>query len=144
MSTITCAYPFIFYGETTIISVENITNIQFTPLDSVVSILGTNYTVKPLQTTLYSVSGYDLSYQYIQINLTIYVNVTILPDPTNLVSYQLTKIQTITVPYQTSIVIQAYGVASYQWYPSTYLNNTNTSTVVCTPLANITSFLPSS
>ena len=126
--------PSLNYGETTDIIVYYLLNVNITPNSSVINIVQSGYeyiiTVKPTETTLYYVNGDNGFGQIINLNLTVYVNVTVL-DLNN----------TISTDYNTPIDLNAYGSLSYYWYPSTYLNQTNGSSVTSTPLENITYYI---
>lgn len=119
---------YILYGETTIITIIDLSNITISPTDSVENIVDNNnifiITVKPLLSTLYKVTGYDVFNNFITLSETVYVNITV-------------KNNNVTTKYNNSINLNAYGSSTYNWYPSTYLNNTDTDTVICTPLKDI-------
>lgn len=119
----------IYYGETSIITINNLTNVTVTPSDSLVQIVqeGNSFvaTVQPNESTLYYISGYNAFQDLINLSETVYVKTTVLSN-------------TVNTDYNYSIVLNAYGVTNYSWYPSTYLDTTTGSSVICTPLENIT------
>lgn len=119
----------ILYGETTIITITDLTNITITPISSVENITNNNNVstviVKPLLSTLYIVTGYDLFNNLVRLNITVYVNITV--ENNNVITM-----------YNKNIKLSAFGSSTYNWYPSTYLNRTDTETVICTPLKDIT------
>ena len=116
------------YGDISIIQVLNLTNIIITPNISVINIeiVGniTTITVKPDITTLYYITGYNSFNLFISLNTTIYVKITSLQNK-------------YIIDYNTSLQLNVNGSSTYIWYPSTYLNVTNQSSVICTPLENI-------
>jgi hypothetical protein len=117
----------ILYGETTVIIITDLTNITITPISSVENITNNNiYTiiVKPLLSTLYIVTGYDIFNNLTTLNITVYVNITV--ENNNVITM-----------YNKSIKLSAFGSSTYNWYPSTYLNRTDTETVICKPLKDI-------
>jgi len=117
------------YGETSIITVVDLTNITITPNDTVLEIIseGNNFLiiVQPTQSTLYYISGYNAFQTLVNLSETIYVKTTVMEN-------------ILYTNYNNAINLNAYGVSSYSWYPSDYLNITNGPSVVCTPLKNIT------
>ena len=117
--SLTVSNTSINYGETSIITINGLSNVVITPDISVINIIIsgdiTTITVKPDISTLYYINNI--------LNTTIYVKVT--------------SEKTIISNYNESINLNAYGSVSYIWYPSTYLNVTNLSSVICTPLDNI-------
>jgi hypothetical protein len=121
----------IIYGQTTTITVTGITSVSVTPTDSVINEEFINnqyiFTLQPLESTIYYISGYDSDYNLVIVNETIYVNV--------LVSSQNSNNNT---NYNTPIILNAFGCNTYTWYPDTYLNQNTGSSVICTPLKNIT------
>jgi len=128
--SITVSNTSINYEGTSLINVNDLLNVSITPYDSVVNTeySGTStviYTVKPIISTLYYIVGYNTLNNVINLNTTIYVNVTLLNN-------------IIEIPYNTSQKINVYGSLSYLWSPSLYLDNNNSSSVICTPLENIT------
>jgi len=128
---ITSTNTSIIYGESTTITVTGITSVSITPTNTVINEQFINnqyiFTLKPLQSTIYYISGYDSSDNLITANETIYVTI--------LVSSQNTNNNT---NYNSPINLTAFGCNTYTWYPSIYLNQTTGSTVICTPLKNIT------
>ena len=140
------------YGNTSTIIISDLINITITPSDSVISLEQSNNNsyiaiVKPIISTIYYVSGYNAFQEKLTFNGTVYVKTTVLNLNENssvtsseiLLSYKDVNqsILTVNVDYNYPIVLNAYGVNSYEWFPSTYLNQTNGSSVVCTPLKNI-------
>jgi hypothetical protein len=117
------------YGSTSTITVTDLINVTITPSNSVINTEYTDtsiiYIVKPNISTLYYIIGYNGFNQQINLNTTVYVNVTLLNNILN-------------ITYNNSQEINVYGCVSYSWTPSLYLNNNNTSSVICTPLENIT------
>jgi len=117
------------YGSTSLITVNNLINVTIIPSESVINTDYTSnsiiFTVKPIISTLYYITGYNGLNQQINLNTTIYVNVTLLNN-------------IIEITYNNSQEINVYGCISYSWTPSLYLSNNNTSSVICTPLENIT------
>jgi len=117
------------YGSTSTITVNDLINVTITPSNSVINTEYTDtsiiYIVKPNISTLYYIIGYNGFNQQINLNTTVYVNVTLLNNILN-------------ITYNNSQEINVYGCVSYSWTPSLYLNNNNTSSVICTPLENIT------
>lgn len=107
------------YTETSIITVTGLTNVTITPYIYIIDItvLGdtTSITVQPEVSTLYFINNI--------LNTTIYVKVT--------------SEKVINIDYNQNVTLNAYGSVSYTWYPSKYLNITNSSSVICTPLENI-------
>lgn len=126
--------PSLNYGETTDIIVYYLLNVNISPNSSVIDIIQSGYeyiiTIKPSETTLYYITGDNGFGQIINLNVTVYVNVTIL-EVNNSVS----------TDYNTPINLNAYGSLSYYWYPSTYLNQNSGSSVISTPLENITYYI---
>lgn len=126
--SINVANSYILYGETTIITITDLSNINISPTDTIEDIVDTNniftIIVKPLLSTLYIVTGYDIFNNFTTLTVTVYVNITV-------------ENHNVETTYDTSINLNAYGSSTYNWYPSTYLNNTNSDTVICTPLKNI-------
>lgn len=126
--------PSLNYGETTDIIVYYLLNVNITPNSSVINIVQSGYeyiiTVKPSETTLYYVTGDNGFGQIINLNVTVYVNVTFL---------ELNN--TVYTDYNIPIDLNAYGSLSYYWYPSTYLDQTSGSSVISTPLENITYYI---
>ena len=127
--SITVSDTSINYGLTSTITVNNLLNVSIKPSNSVISTEYTSgsviYIVKPIVSTLYYITGYNTLYNQINLNTTIYVNVTLLNN-------------IIEIPYNTSQEITVYGCISYSWSPPLYLNNTYSPSVTCTPLENIT------
>lgn len=121
--------PSINYGDNSTITVNDLLNVTITPYDSVINTEYTSgsviYTVNPIISTLYYITGYNTLNNRINLNTTIYVNVTLLNN-------------IIEIPYNTSQQINVYGSTTYTWNPSLYLDNNNSSSVTCTPLENIT------
>jgi hypothetical protein len=127
--SITVSNTSINYEGTSSITVNDLLNVSITPNDYVINTEynGTStviYTVKPIISTLYYIVGYNTLNNRINLNTTIYVNVTLLNN-------------IIEIPYNNSQKINVYGSISYSWSPSLYLNNNNSSSVICTPLENI-------
>ena len=127
--SITVSNTSINYGSTSSIIVNDLLNVSITPYDSVINTeySGTNtviFTIKPIISTLYYITGYNTLNNVINLNTTIYVNVTLLNN-------------IIEIPYNTPQQINVYGSLSYLWSPSLYLDNNNLSSVICTPLENI-------
>ena len=122
--------PSIKLGLTSTIIISNLYNVYFLPDSSIINIELTangTYTalVKPLSSTIYYIFGYNQSNQITNLNATVYVNVT--PDQSN-----------ITVNYNNSVTLNVSGSNTYLWYPNTYLNTNTGSSVICTPLKDIT------
>ena len=127
--SITVSNTSINYGGTSLITVNDLLNVSITPYDLVINTeyTGTNtviYIVKPIISTLYYIVGYNTLNNRINLNTTIYVNVTLLNN-------------IIEIPYNNSRQINVYGCVSYLWSPSLYLDNNDSSSVICTPLENI-------
>ena len=118
----------IYYGETSTINIINLTNITINPSNSVIEIVpeGNNYiaTVKPNESTLYYITGYNAFQDIINLSDTVYVKTTVSKN-------------IVYTDYNSSIELDAYGVSNYSWFPSTYLDQTTGSSVTCTPLQNI-------
>jgi hypothetical protein len=118
------------YGGESTITVNNLINVTITPNDSVINTetnSGNNiiiFTVKPTTSTLYYIIGYNTFNNRINLNTTIYVNITLLNN-------------IIEIPYNKSQELNVYGCVSYKWSPLLYLNNNDLSSVICTPLENI-------
>lgn len=127
--SITVENPSIQFGENSIINVTgyNIIN-NVIPSDTVVDIVqsGNNYiiTVNPITTTLYYINGKDSFNNPINLSGTVYVNVSSIGE--------------ITINYDESDILKAYGSETYLWYPDKYLNMITSDYVICTPLENIT------
>ena len=121
----------IIYGQTTTITVTGITSVSVTPTDSVINEEFINnqyiFTLQPLESTLYYVSGYDSDYNLVIANETIYVNILVSSQNSN-----------NTTNYNTPLNLNAFGSNIYTWYPNTYLNQTTGSSVICQPIKNIT------
>ena len=119
----------IYYGETSTITIVDLTNVTIEPSSSVIEIVpeGNNYIaiVKPNESTLYYISGYNAFQAIINLSTTVYVKTTVSQNVLN-------------TDYNYSIELNAYGVVNYSWYPSTYLDITTGSSVTCTPTQNIT------
>jgi len=124
--------PSLNYSETTDIIVYYLSNVNISPNSSVINIVqtGNEYiiTVKPSETTLYYVTGDNGLGKIINLNVTVYVNVTVLN-------------KTVSTNYNTPVNLNAYGSLSYYWYPSIYLDKTSGSNVISTPLENITYYI---
>jgi len=118
----------IFYGSSTTITVDGLSNVSITPtnfvLNTELTLTGIIATVKPTISTIFYIQGYNNLNQIEKYNETIYVKVT--PINTN-----------ITIQYNTSTELIVNGSSSYEWYPSLYLNQNYGSNVICTPLENI-------
>ena len=118
------------YGNTSTITVSDLTNVSISPSDSVINTetnSGNNiitFTVKPSISTLYYISGYNALYTLINLNTTVYVKVTLLEN-------------VVEIPYNTSQQLNVYGAVSYKWSPSQYLSSNTSSSVICVPLENI-------
>lgn len=123
----------ISYGQSATIILQDLTNIVVSPMDSVASIVynvnGIVITVLPTISTLYNIYGVDALSNIVEFNETIYVLPIVLSQTTN---------NSTVVPYGNPVTLIAYAGSSYLWYPETYLNTTSGSTVVCTPLNEIT------
>ena len=120
----------ILVGETTTLLLSDIYNITVEQNSSIISIekSGINYytiTVKPNISTIYYISGYNSEQVLINLNGTVYVNITALKNE-------------VTINYNQSLELFVIGSVSYTWYPDTFLNKTNSSIVTCTPTENIT------
>lgn len=89
---------------------------------------GSVVTGNPASTQSYTVAGTDLNGCINRTVTTIAVN----PLPTIAVS------PNATVCPSAAITLTASGAASYTWSPNIYLNNNNTSSVVCTPSVTTT------
>ena len=124
--------PSLNYGENTEIIVKDVLNITITPSNSVINIVQSGYeyiiTVSPNQTTLYNITGTNAFGNIINLNVTVYVNITVLNN-------------NVETDYNTPIELNSFGSFIYHWYPSTYLNTTNSSSVVSMPLENITYYV---
>lgn len=121
--------PSINVGDTAVIIATEFNKINVTPSNSVISIVESGYdfiiTVKPNLTTLYYIDGNDVLGNPLNLSGTVYVNITI-------------KDYNVNTDYNKSIKLSAQGSKTYLWYPSTYLNNNNISSVICTPTSSIT------
>jgi hypothetical protein len=119
----------IYYGQTSTINIVDLTNVTVEPNESVIEIVpeGNNYIaiVKPNESTLYYISGYNAFQAVINLSTTVYVKTTVSKN-------------IIETDYNYPIKLDAYGVVNYLWYPSTYLDITTGSSVTCTPTQNIT------
>lgn len=118
------------YGETAIITVDDLYNVVFNENNTIISVeqTGTSTfvaTVQPLSSTIYYYYGYNSSQTQINQNVTVYVNVTAVNS-------------TVVTDFNTPIQLNVIGVKEYTWGPSIFLNNTSSSSVLCTPLENIT------
>lgn len=117
-------------GLTTTLIISDLYNVYFLPDSSIINIELTangtyTATVKPLISTIYYIFGYNQSNQLTNLNGTVYVNVT--------------PVQSIvTVTYNNSVTLNVSGSNTYLWYPNTYLNTNTGSTVISTPLKDIT------
>ena len=118
------------YGESSIITVYDLSNVLVQPMDSVSNIEVTAgsviITVIPQISTIYYISGYNAFQQQINLNETIYVNITIM--------YENHEIST---DFNTIVELNVFGSSSYKWFPETYLNQTTGNSVLCTPSKNI-------
>ena len=126
--SITLNTPSIIYGETAEIIVNDLSNVIITPTNTVINIsvlnLTTTITVKPAMSEIYYASGYNAFNQLINLNITLYVNITVANND-------------ITINYNVPTVLNAYGAISYTWFPSKYLDTTSEPSVICTPLEDI-------
>lgn len=117
------------YGDTTELIVDGFATINVYPITSVISTVqnGNQYiiTVKPILSTLYIITGVDSLGNQLEASATVYVNVTVINSIVN-------------TNYDIPITLNAYGSLSYTWYPIEYLNITTGSTVISTPLKDIT------
>ena len=116
-------------GDTTTIIVSNLDNVIFFENNSIQDVQVTSNgtytaTVNPTTSTIYYVSGYNAIQTLIILNVTVYVKVT-------------TTNPNVTTNFNTPISLSVIGSESYTWNPTTFLNNNNLSTVICTPLENI-------
>ena len=120
------------YGNSTTISVYDLTDVTVTPINSIINSTYVNnvyiITVKPLISTQYVITGITFIYEtinlYADVSVNVYANFAV---SNNIIYYDL--------PY----VINAYGGSNkYTWYPSNYLNTTTGSSVITRPLNNIT------
>jgi hypothetical protein len=106
----------------------NISAVNWNPNTNITTISGTSASFKPTSTTKYYVNTTDTTFCPLKDSFTL----TIVPVPT----------VSISGPSQTctgaSINLTASGADSFTWSPSTYLNQTNTASVTCTPTADIT------
>ena len=119
----------ICFGDSTQVDYTgNITMVNWSPTTNVRSISGTSASFKPTTTTKYYINTTDTSFCPMKDSFTI----SIVPVPS----------VSISGPNQTctgaTINLTASGADSFTWSPSTYLNQTNTATVTCTPTADIT------
>ena len=119
----------IIYGEQTNIITNDLNNVIFSPMETIQNIEynGTNYiaTVNPKVTTIYYIYGYDnLTFEPIILSTTIYVNI-------------YTPNTILYVNRGSTIQLNVYGSTNYNWSPPDYLNQTNTSNVLCTPFNDI-------
>lgn len=117
-------------GETTTLLLNDVINPNIQQNNSIMNIEQSEnnsyiITVNPSISTIYYVSGYNSTQMLINLNATVYVNVTPLKNE-------------VTVQYNNSIELAVTGSSSYIWYPDTFLNKTTGSTVICTPQENIT------
>jgi len=119
----------IFYGSSTTLTVDGLNNISITPsnfvLNTEITLTGIIATLIPTISTIFYIEGYNNLNQLEKYNETVYVKVTAVNNY-------------ITVLYNTPIELIVNGSSSYQWYPSLFLNQDYGSTVICTPLENIT------
>lgn len=119
----------IYYGETSTITIVDLTNVTIEPSSSVIEIVpeGNNYIaiVKPNESTLYYITGYNAFQVQINLSETVYVKTTVFEN-------------VVKTDYNYSVELDAYGVVNYSWFPSTYLDQTTGSSVTCTPTQNIT------
>ena len=128
--SITVSNPSILVGEITTLIINDVINPTVQQNNSIISIepSGTNtytVTVNPNTSTVYYISGYNSTQMAINLNATVYVNVTPLKNK-------------VITKYNNSIELAVTGSSSYTWYPETFLNKTTGSTVICTPKENIT------
>lgn len=122
--------PSINVGDTTTIIVSNLSNITFKEDISIISVEpseNNTYSaiVNPILTTIYYISAYTSTQTLVNLNVTVYVNIT-------------TTNKTVETNYGESITLNVEGSNSYAWYPNQFLNQYNESSVICTPLENIT------
>ena len=126
--SITVSNTSIYYGETSTITIVDLINVTVNPSNSVIEIVpeGNNYiaTVKPNESTLYYITGYNAFQAIINLSETVYVKTTVSEN-------------IVYTDYNYPLELDAYGVSTYSWYPSTYLDQTSGSSVTCTPLQNI-------
>jgi len=126
--SITVSNTSIYYGETSTITIVDLINVTINPSNSVIEIVpeGNNYiaTVKPNESTLYYITGYNAFQAIINLSETVYVKTTVSEN-------------IVYTDYNYPLELDAYGVSTYSWYPSTYLDMTTGSSVICTPLQNI-------
>ena len=126
--SITVSNTSIYYGETSTITIVDLINVTINPSNSVIEIVpeGNNYiaTVKPNESTLYYITGYNAFQAIINLSETVYVKTTVSEN-------------IVYTDYNYPLELDAYGVSTYSWYPSTYLDQTSGSSVTCTPLQNI-------
>lgn len=121
--------PSITIGQKSVINAFGYNIItDITPNDSVISVLKNGnvfiITVEPTTSTLYYINGKDSFNNPINLAGTVYVNVS--------------SIDEITIDYNNTAILTAYGSNTYLWYPDKYLDTNSGDFVICTPLENIT------
>jgi len=128
--SVTVTNQSIKYGETATITIDDLYNVVFNENNTIISVEQTGTTtfvatVQPTSSTIYYYYGFNSSQTQINQNVSVYVNVTAVNS-------------TVVTDFNTPIELSVIGVKSYIWGPSIFLNNTTNSSVLCTPLENIT------
>ena len=120
----------IFMGETSTITITLLQNVTWTPVelivDSGINSDGNYYAiVSPMTSTKFIAKGTDMESNVIEIDIIVYVNISVEQSSFNIVNGQ-------------TITLVAYGSDVYTWSPTTYLNNYLTPVVQASPMNSIT------
>jgi gliding motility-associated-like protein len=122
------AAPEICVGDMVQIQLSGAQNYQWTPAIGLSSTTGHTVTANPNSTTTYTIVGQSTQGCIDTLLLTVVVH----PLPT-----LKTPADTFLCINQSS-TLQVSGGVQYTWSPTTFLNNSNSSSVICTPNQNIT------